>query len=146
MFEIFSPPRPFGKISFLANFIEVYFVGLNVYFWCPKVRSMLKNTCRHILEDSSFLRFLRFLFHHGPLGKSHFWQILWKNVLLVEMHIFGVLRSGGCLKALLGAFWKIEVFWDVWDFFATTALWENLIFGKFYRSVFCWSKCIFLVS
>ena len=51
---MFSPPRPFGKISFLANFMEVYFVGLNAYFWCPKVQRMLKNTSRCILEDSRF--------------------------------------------------------------------------------------------
>ena len=110
IFEIFLPLRPFGKISFLANFMEVYFVGLHAYFWCPKVRRMLKNTSRRILGDSSFLRFVRFFRHRGPFGKSHFWQILWKNILLVSMYIFGILSSVGCLKILLGAFWKIQVF------------------------------------
>ena len=39
-FEIFCPPKPFGKISFLAKFVEAYSVRLNLYFWCPKVRQM----------------------------------------------------------------------------------------------------------
>ena len=68
---------------------------------------MLKNTCRRISEDSRILIF----FHHcGPLGKSNFWQILPKSILLVKMHIFVVLRSGGCLKILVGAFRKIQEF------------------------------------
>ena len=69
-----------GKISFLANFVKVYFVGLNAYFWCTEVRRMLKNTCRLISEDSRILKFFR---HRSPLGKSHFWQILSKSILLV---------------------------------------------------------------
>ena len=44
-------PRPFGKISILANFFKVYSVGLNACFLCPEVRWMLKNTCMKILED-----------------------------------------------------------------------------------------------
>ena len=79
-FEIFRPPWPFGKISFLANFIEVDCVGLNGYFWCPKVCRMLKNTSMQILEDS---RILTFFAHHGPLRKSLFCQILSKYILLV---------------------------------------------------------------
>ena len=43
-FEIFCPPWPFWKIYFLANFFEVYSDGLDEYFWCYKVRRMLKNT------------------------------------------------------------------------------------------------------
>ena len=49
--KFFSPPRAFGKISFLANLIKVYFVGLNAYFWCPEVRRMVNNTCTRISED-----------------------------------------------------------------------------------------------
>ena len=71
---------PLGKISFSANFIEVYVVGLNAYFWCPEVRQMPKNTSRYILEDSRILRLFR---HRGHLGKSQFWQILSKYILLV---------------------------------------------------------------
>ena len=78
--EIFCPPQPFGKISFLANFVEVYSVGLNTYFWCPNVHQMLKNTSMRILEHG---RIFRFFFHRGPLGKCHFWQILLKYILLV---------------------------------------------------------------
>ena len=159
---MFLPPWPFGKISFLANFMEVYFVALNAYFWCPKVGRMLQNTSRRILEDSSFLRFLKCFRYRGPLGKSFFWQIfvIYFKYYLSEVYFVGLNAYFWCpkvrqmLKNTSGAFWNIQVFWDFWDVFATAALWENLFLASFcdlfqilfVRSIFCWSKCIFLVS
>ena len=42
IFVIFTPPLPFGKISLLASLVEVLWVGLNAYFWCPTVSQVLK--------------------------------------------------------------------------------------------------------
>ena len=43
IFEIFSPPRPFGKTSFLASLVQLFCFGLNAYFWCPQVCRVLKK-------------------------------------------------------------------------------------------------------
>ena len=57
--------------------------GLNAYCWCLKVRPVLKNASRLILEDS---RFLRDFNHHGPLGNSHFGQV-W-SVFCVRLNVY----------------------------------------------------------
>ena len=72
--------RPFGKISFLVSLVEVFFVGLNAFFWCPKVPCVLKNTSTEFWKIQDFCDF----FHHrGPSGKSHFWHVFSKCFVLV---------------------------------------------------------------
>ena len=55
---------------------------------------MPKNTSMRSLEHA---RILSFFAHQGLLGKSHFWQILSKYILLVE-------------NAYFWEFWKFEEF------------------------------------
>ena len=75
--------------------------------------------------------------HRGPLGKSHFCQILSKCILLVKMHIFGcpevrqmLLRSVRYFYAIFGRFKNFEIFRHRGPL-------GKSHFGKFYRRVFC---------
>ena len=55
-------------------------------------------------------------------------------------------RSVGCFRGPSDTSVRFLEDSRILRFFATAPLWENLIFGIFCQSVFCWSKCIYLMS
>ena len=139
---VFGHRQPFGKNSFLANFFKVYSVGLYGYFLCPEVRWMLKNTSMRILEDSRILRFFGHL--PCPFGKilvlANFFKLYSVGLNACFFVSWGLLDTKKYLYANFGRLKNFEIFLPLWAFG------KILFFCKFCQSIFCWSKCIFLVS
>ena len=125
----FYPPQPFGKMLFLASLGEVFSVGWNAYFWCPKVRLVLKMLLWDFLKIQDFWYFL-------PTA-----ALILVFAMLLEIHFFGVLRSIQCWEMVLCDFWKIQDFWDfspMWPFVKISFLGSLVELFSVGRNAFFW--------